>query len=118
MSKKVGELNQVVTITNGFPGQYKWLGGTSYYLNGDTAQGEIHFSVSGKDTEEFKSFHITPDVLSGTNVGIWFNPPNWTPSPNLKNLPDSKKSDWEKWWTTNQQNVIAVAQDFWIEVQK
>jgi hypothetical protein len=90
MPKKVGELKQTVEITNGFPGTYKWAGGTSYYLNGKPGTGEIHFSVNGADNEEFKSFHVTRDV-NGSNVGIWFNADKISVPPNTNNLLSHKK---------------------------
>jgi hypothetical protein len=112
MSKKIKELKHEVTISGGFPGKYVYGGGTSYYMTG----GKIHFSINGGDDDDFKNFHVTPDVLTGTNVGIWFKGDKWSNN-NLKNLPPSKAPAWEAWWEDNEDNVKKAAKDFWQKVQ-
>src|SRR3954452_7845169 len=94
---KLKDLKQSVDITQGFPGKYTWKGGTSYYLEG----GEIHFSVPEDGNAEFSDFHITPDVLEGSNVGIWFKKGEFS-NINAKNLPSHKKAEWDQWWNNNQ----------------
>lgn len=110
---KVKQLQTSVVInTKPFQGTYVWGGGTSYYLKGS----DIHFSVSHNGEVEFTSFHITPDVLTGTNVGIWFNGATWSNN-NLRNLPTSKQAVWEKWWKDNQTAVKAAGAEFWVNAQ-
>ena len=112
MVKKIKDLKQKVTISDGFPGEYTWKGGTSYYKTG----GAVHFSVKGSDNDDFKSFHITPDVLTGTNIGIWFNGETFS-NVNTNNLPSHKKEAWEEWWKDNKSNAQKAGKDFWKKVQ-
>ena len=117
MSKKIKNLAETVKIEQGFPGTYQWTGGTSYYLNGESNQGDIHFSVSSNPEDDFTAFHITPQVLTGTNVGIWFQEATWSNN-NTKNLPSHKNEEWETWWAANQLKVEAAAVDFWVNLNK
>ena len=112
MAPKIGQLAVQVQINQGFPGNYVWKGGTSYYLNGEKNTGDIHFSVPGNEVDDFTSFHITPQVLDGTNVGIWFHGETWSNN-NTNNLPTHKKDTWETWWRENQLKVKQAAADFW-----
>ena len=112
---RIGELNQSVAINGGFPGTYVWKNGTSYYLNGDTSTGEIHFSVNGRNDEEFTRFHVTRSI-NGTNIGIWYT---GTKRTNIvkDSLPSSKEGEWTGWWAENQGNCDAAAAEFWTAVQ-
>ncbi len=116
MPKKIKDLNTNVTITQGFPGNYIWMSGMSYYLNGDTSIDTIHFSVPGQALEDFRTFHVTKS-FDGSNVGIWFNGPNYSDPPNTKNLPASRLPDWTAWWKAQQENVKSAAAEFWTNVQ-
>ena len=112
---KLKDLKKSVVIDNGFPGTYTYRGGTSYYLNGITGAGEIHFSINGSDNTDFTKFHVTYSV-GGSNVGIWFIGDTFSNPPNLQNLPSSKMEDWKTWWANNKSNVVAAAQEFWTKV--
>ena len=109
-----------VEITDGFPGIYKWSGGTSYYLhvgNKKAPNAEIHFSLKGGDNSELADFHITRS-FTGSNVGIWFKAGGVYSNtnrnnPNLNNLPSHKRPTYENWWKENEKNCQDAAVDFW-----
>jgi hypothetical protein len=111
MAKLIKDLIQEVTIDSGFPGTYKWTGGTSYYLDGNTGSGEIHFSINGGDNDTFAAFHITYSI-TGSNVGIWYNGSAFS-NVNRKNLPPGKFLAWNTWWAANKANCNSAATDFW-----
>lgn len=109
---KISALKQTVIITQGFPGTYIWKGGTSYYAD----KSPVHFSINGGDNDEFTLFHVTPDVLDGTNIGIYFNKDGFS-NVNDKSLPSHKAQQWQDWWKNNQEAVKQAAQEFWNKVQ-
>jgi len=112
---KVKDLKTSVTIADGFPGTYKYTGGTSYYLNGITGAGEIHFSVNESANSEFTKFHLSYSI-SGTNIGIWFVGDTRSGKPNVQSLPSFKMDQWKSWWETNQKNVENAGREFWKNV--
>jgi len=118
MGKKWKDLPGEVTITNGFPGQYIWLRGSSWYLDGFANQGEIHFTVNAKnDDEEFSAWHMTRSVERLSNVGIWFHGADFS-NVNTNNLPSSRSASWTTWWDANKANCELAAKDFWHEMNK
>ena len=112
MPRLVRNLAQEVEIKNGFPGRYKWKGGRSYYLNGNSELKTIHFSINDENNEVFEVFHVTYEV-SGSNVGIYFKKGILDNNISDKNLPPSKKLEWEDWWGKNKNNVEKAGKDFW-----
>ena len=96
------------TITDGFPGTYKRAGGRSWYLNGDTSAGTIHFSINGTD---LSAWHITYS-LTGTNIGIWYHGATFS-NVNENNIPGSKYAAWVQWNEDNWRACDAAAADLY-----
>lgn len=115
---KLKNLPQNVDVTKGFPGKYTWKGGTSYYLNGAPDSGDVHFSLKGGNEDELADFHITPEVLTGTNIGIWYKPGGDYSNTNKNNLPSHKEAAWETWWAANKEKCDEAAKDFWTQLTK
>jgi len=114
---KLRDLPTNVTITEGFPGEYIWPGGTSYYLDGNRNSGQIHFSLEGGNDDELINFHISRSI-HGLNVGIWYKPGGVYSNTNVKNLPTAEKAEFESWWNDNEDNCHAAAKDFWDQLTK
>lgn len=119
-TKKIKDLSEEVVIDNGFPGTYRWIGGTSYYLGGNTNEGQVHFSINGGENEDFTKFHITHSI-NGSNVQVFFKEDGeFSGSQYIKrdNLPLHKEEQWNEFWAANENNFIAAAKDFWLKLNQ
>ncbi len=120
MTKKIKDLKHEVKLTDEFDGTYKWKGGTSYYLNGNSSSGEIHFSINGGNNDDFKGFHITRSI-GGLNAQVFFTGATMqvhSGSPKLNNVPTAEKLLWNTWWTANKDKVKKAGAEFWKKVQE
>lgn len=59
-----------------------------------------------------------PEVLTGTNVGIWYKAGGTYSNTNTNNLPSSKQTAWDDWWKANEAACDKAAADFWNQLNK
>jgi hypothetical protein len=95
------------TITQGFPGTYKNLGGVSWYLDGNANADCPHFTVN----RDLSAWHLTY-MVGGSNVGIWYHGDTFS-NVNSKNLPPSRYVQYKQWENANWRNCDAAAADFY-----
>ena len=112
-ARTYSQLSLQVAIDQGFPGTYivPKSTGNSYYLNGESTEGDIHFTVEQAGWNAEGKFHISRDV-GGANYSVYYIGDVYSPPPKCDAIGEKVKAG-ELWMKENKTKCDEAATAFW-----